>query len=96
MGLAASLCMAQVLGGGNGDIKAIFAPLQNLGASILEVFMGLVGFGFVGLIIWGALTLGTNRARGLAMIGGGMAGAVLAGLAVIIVSHLTGGSITLS
>ena len=50
--------------------------------------------GFVGLIIFGGLTLATNRPRGLAMIGGGLVGALLAGLAFTLVNTLTGQSVT--
>ena len=50
---------------------------------------------FVGLIIWGGLMLGTNRPRGLAVIGGGLAGALLAGLAFALVNTLTGQSVSL-
>ncbi len=50
--------------------------------------------GFVGLIIFGGLTLTTNRPRGLAMIGGGLVGALLAGLAFVLVNTLTGQSVS--
>jgi hypothetical protein len=50
--------------------------------------------GFVGLIIFGGLTLATNRPRGLAMIGGGIFGALLAGLAFTLVNTLTGQSVS--
>ena len=89
--LAAPALVAQ-----SGDISGSTSNLMTLGSSILKVLVALAGMGFVGLIIWGGLTLGTNRPRGLAMIGGGLAGALLAGLAFALVNTLTGQSVSLS
>jgi len=58
------------------------------------VGVGLAGMAFVGLMIWGGLTLTTNRPRGLAMIGGGLVGALFAGLAFILVNTLTGQNVS--
>lgn len=76
----------------DGDLSGTLAPVKTLGSSILSIGIALAGFAFVGLIIWGALTLSVNRPRGLAMIGGGAVGALLAGLSFLIVNHLTGGN----
>src|SRR2546421_12573203 len=85
LGLAASLALAQ-----SGDISGSTSNFTMLGTSILKLVVALAGMGFVGLIIWGGLTLSTNRPRGLAMVGGGLAGALLAGLAFVLVNTLTG------
>jgi hypothetical protein len=80
----------------SGDISGSTSNLMTLGTTILKVLVALAGMGFVGLIIWGGLTLATNRPRGLAMIGGGLVGALLAGLAFALVNTLTGQSVSLS
>ncbi|HEX4809377.1 MAG TPA: hypothetical protein VH325_10630 [Bryobacteraceae bacterium] len=80
----------------SGDISGSTSNLTTLGSTILKVLVALAGMGFVGLIIWGGLTLTTNRPRGLAMIGGGLVGALLAGLAFALVNTLTGQSVSLS
>jgi hypothetical protein len=80
----------------SGDISGSTSNLVTLGTTILKVLVALAGMGFVGLIIWGGLTLATNRPRGLAMIGGGLVGALLAGLAFALVNTLTGQSVSLS
>ena len=80
----------------DGDLSGTLAPVKTLGSSILSIGIALAGFAFVGLIIWGSLTLSVNRPRGLAMIGGGAVGALLAGLAFLIVNHLTGGNTSVS
>lgn len=82
--------------GQDGDLSGTLAPVKTLGSSILSIGIALAGFAFVGLIIWGSLTLSVNRPRGLAMIGGGAVGALLAGLAFLIVNHLTGGNTSVS
>jgi hypothetical protein len=78
------------------DITSETANVQTLGISILKLVVALAGMGFVGLLIWGGLTLTTNHPRGLAMIGGGLVGALLAGLAFALVNTLTGGNAWLS
>lgn len=88
-GLAATLAFAQ-----SGDISGSTSDFTMLGATILKLLVALAGMGFVGLIIWGGLTLTTNRPRGLAMVGGGLAGALLAGLAFVLVNTLTGQSVS--
>jgi hypothetical protein len=85
LALVASPVFAQ-----SGDVSGVTANFTTLGSSILRLVVALAGFAFVGLIIWGGLTLATNRPRGLAMIGGGMVGALLSGLAFILVNTLTG------
>jgi hypothetical protein len=82
--------------GQSGDITSQTANVQTLGLSILKLVVALAGMAFVGLLIWGGLTLTTNRPRGLAMIGGGLVGALLAGLAFALVNTLTGGNASLS
>jgi len=84
-GLTATLALAQ-----SGDISGSTSNFTTLGTTILKLGVTLAGMAFVGLIIWGGLTLTTNRERGLAMIGGGFVGALLAGLAFVIVNTLTG------
>jgi hypothetical protein len=78
----------------SGDISGSTSNFTTLGTTILKLVVTLAGLAFVGLIIWGGLTLATNRPRGLAMIGGGMVGALLAGLAFVIVNTLTGQSVS--
>ncbi len=78
----------------SGDISGSTSNFTTLGTSILKLTVALAGMGFVGLIIWGGLTLTTNRPRGLAMVGGGLAGALLAGLAFVLVNTLTGQSVS--
>lgn len=80
----------------SGDISGATSSFTMLGGTILKLLIVLAGFAFVGLIIWGSLTLATNRPRGLAMIGGGMVGALLAGLAFVVVNTLTGRQVNLS
>jgi hypothetical protein len=77
----------------SGDISGGTAEFSTLGSAILKIAITLAGIGFVILLIVGGLTLATNRPRGLAMIGGGLAGALLAGLAFILVQTLTGHSV---
>lgn len=74
----------------SGDISGSTSNFTTLGTTILKILVTLAGMGFVGLIIFGGLTLATNRPRGLAMIGGGIFGALLAGLAFALVNTLTG------
>jgi hypothetical protein len=85
LALVASPVFAQ-----SGDVSGVTAPFTTMGSSILKLVVALAGLAFVGLIIWGGLTLATNRPRGLAMIGGGMVGTLLSGLAFILVNTLTG------
>ena len=89
--LAPVLAFAQ-----SGDISGSTSNFTMLGSTILKLVVGLAGMAFVGLIIWGGLTLATNRPRGLAMIGGGMVGALLAGLSFILVNTLTGQSVSVT
>jgi hypothetical protein len=89
LGLTAAAAMAQ-----SGDISGSTANFVTLGQKILLLLIALAGLAFVGLIIWGGLTLTTNRPRGLAMIGGGLVGALLAGLAVVLVNTLTGQNVS--
>lgn len=91
LGLTATLAFAQ-----SGDISGSTSNFTMLGTTILKLVVALAGMGFVGLIIWGGLTLTTNRPRGLAMVGGGLAGALLAGLAFVLVNTLTGQSVSTS
>lgn len=76
----------------DGDISGSLGNVNTLGSTILKCALGLAGLAFVGLIVWGGLTLATNRPRGLAMIGGGLVGALLAGLSFALVNTLTGRS----
>jgi hypothetical protein len=78
----------------SGDISGSTSNFTTLGTTILKLVVALAGMGFVGLIIFGGLTLGTNRPRGLAMIGGGLVGALLSGLAFAIVNTLTGTNVS--
>jgi hypothetical protein len=78
----------------SGDISGSTSNFTTLGTTILKLVVTLAGLAFVGLIIWGGLTLATDRPRGLAMIGGGMVGALLAGLAFVIVNTLTGQNVS--
>src|ERR1035441_4497213 len=89
IGLTTALAFAQ-----SGDISGSTSNFTTLGTTILKLVVALAGMGFVGLIIFGGLTLATNRPRGLAMIGGGLVGALLAGLAFVIVNTLTGTTVS--
>lgn len=93
------LCLASILTtpllfAQSGDISGSTSNFTTLGTTILKLGVTLAGMGFVGLIIWGGLTLTTDRSRGLAMIGGGMVGALLAGLAFVIVNTLIGQTVS--
>jgi hypothetical protein len=88
-GITGALAFAQ-----SGDISGSTSNFTTLGTTILKIVVALAGMGFVGLIIFGGLTLATNRPRGLAMIGGGIFGALLAGLAFTLVNTLTGQSVS--
>ena len=90
LGLCSTCAMASV-----GSILQDLQPILDLAGAFIQVLIAVTGVAFVGIIIWGAITLGTNRPRGLAMIAGGMVGAIVAGLAVVLVSHLTGQTITI-
>ena len=85
----ATLAFAQ-----SGDISGSTSNFTTLGTTILKLVVALAGMGFVGLPIWGGLTLTTNRPRGLAMIGGGLVGALLADLGFVLVNTLTGQSVS--
>lgn len=74
----------------SGDISGSTSNFTTLGVTILRLVIALVGMAFVGLLAWGGVTLTTNRPRGLAMVGGGLVGALLAGLAFVLVGTLTG------
>lgn len=87
--LSSAVALAQ-----SGDISGNTGQFNTLAGDILVVLLALAVLGFVGIIIMGALTLGTNRPRGLAMVGGGLFGALLAGLAAVFVSTLTGHTVT--
>jgi hypothetical protein len=89
LGLTAVAALAQ-----SGDISGATSNFTTLGTSILKLVVALAGMAFVGLLIWGALTLATNRPRGLAMIGGGLVGALLCGLAFVLVNTLTGQNVS--
>jgi hypothetical protein len=87
--LTAGLSLAQ-----SGDISGATSNFTTLGTTILKLVVALAGMAFVGLVIWGGLTLATNRPRGLAMVGGGLVGALLCGLAFVIVNTLTGQNVS--
>jgi hypothetical protein len=89
LGLTAAAAVAQ-----SGDISGATSNFTTLGTTILKLVVTLAGLAFVGLIIWGALTLATNRPRGLAMVGGGLVGALLCGLAFVLVNTLTGQNVS--
>lgn len=89
LGLTAAAAVAQ-----SGDISGATSNFTTLGTTILKLLVALAGMAFVGLLIWGALTLATNRPRGLAMIGGGLVGALLCGLAFVLVNTLTGQNVS--
>ena len=67
--------------------------MLTFGRTALKCALGLAVFAFAGVIIWGGVTMGTNRPRGLAMVAGGMVGALLAGLSFVLVSTLSGTSV---
>lgn len=77
----------------SGDISGSLVNVNTLGSMILKCILGLAGLAFVGLIVWGGLTLATNRPKGLAMIAGGLVGALLAGLSFVLVNTLTGSTV---
>jgi len=87
-GLTAVAACAQ-----SGDISASTAPVVTLGVTILKAVMALVLLACVGVIAWGAVTLGSNRPRGLAMIASGVAGGLIAGLSYALVGTTSGASV---
>jgi len=89
MAVAAIPVLAQ-----SGDISGSTVEVMTLGRTALKCAFGLAVFAFAGLIIWGGVTMGTNRPRGLAMVAGGMVGALLAGLSFVLVSTLSGTSVS--
>ena len=78
----------------SGDISGSTSQYTTLGTTILKVFIGIIGLVFVGVLSWGGVTMATNRQRGLAMVTGGICGALLSGLAFALVSTLTGQSVS--
>jgi len=78
----------------SGDISGATVEVMTLGRTALKCAFGLGVFAFAGLIIWGGVTMGTNRPRGLAMVAGGMVGALLAGLSFVLVGTLSGTSVS--
>jgi hypothetical protein len=92
--LSSLLLISTVAFAQSGDISGSTSNFTTLGTTILKLLVTLAGMGFVGLIIWGGLTLSANRERGLAMVGGGFVGALLAGLAFVIVNTLTGQTVS--
>ena len=78
----------------SGDISSQTSELMTLGKGILALVLGLATLAAVGVIIWGAVTIGSNRPRGLAMVGGGIFGALILGLSFALVTGLTGQSVS--
>lgn len=91
-----ALCALCLCAQANGNIDDLLAPVQQIGVSIIKLWIALVGLALIGVMLWGCVTLGTNRPRGLAMIAGGLVGSVGAGLSIALVNRLTGGSFTIS
>jgi hypothetical protein len=79
---------------GSGEISSSLEQFLTLGHVILRAALALAGLAFVGLIVWGGVTMAVNRPKGMAMAAGGIVGALLAGLAFFMVGTLTGGSVT--
>jgi len=84
-GLTAASAMAQ-----SGDISASTAPVVTLGVTILKAVLALAVLGCIGVIIYGAVSLGGNRPRGLAMIASGVAGSLICGLSYALVATTSG------
>jgi hypothetical protein len=78
----------------SGQISSTTSQFTTLGTQLLNLMIALAGFAFVGLIAYGAMTLGTNRPRGLACVGGGIFGGLLCGMSYTLVNTLTGQSIS--
>jgi hypothetical protein len=78
----------------SGSISSTTSQFTTLGTQLLNLMITLAGFAFVGLIAYGAMTLGTNRPRGLACVGGGIFGGLLCGMSYTLVNTLTGQSIS--
>jgi hypothetical protein len=90
-GLSAAAAFAQ-----SGDISSSTAPVITLGVTILKAVMGLVLLGCIGVIAYGAVTLGANRPRGLAMIASGVVGGLIAGLSYALIATTSGASVPTS
>ena len=78
----------------SGQISSTTSQFTTLGQQLLTLVIALAGLAFVALIAYGGMTLGTNRPRGLACIGGGVFGGLLCGMSYTLVNTLTGQSIT--
>jgi hypothetical protein len=68
----------------------------SLGGIFLAALLALSILAVVAVIVIGAVTLGTNRPRGLAMIAGGLFGALVIGVTVAWVSSLSGHTVQIS
>jgi len=90
-GLTAVAAFAQ-----SGDISASTAPVITLGVTILKAVLALALVGCVGTVIYGAVTLGGNRPRALAMIAGGVAGGLIAGLSYALIGTTSGATVPTS
>jgi hypothetical protein len=90
-GLTAVAAFAQ-----SGDISASTAPVVTLGVTILKAVLALALVGCVGIVIYGAVTLGADRPRGLAMIASGVAGGLICGLSYALVGTTSGATVPTS
>ncbi len=80
----------------SGDISASTAPAITLGVTILKALLALALIGCVGTVIYGAVTLGGNRPRALAMIAGGVFGGLIAGLSYALIGTTSGATVPTS
>jgi hypothetical protein len=79
--------------GQSGDLSAATAPIQTAGVNVIKLVMALVLLACVGVIAYGAATLGSNKPRALAMIAGGIVGGIIAGASYALIGTTSGATV---
>jgi hypothetical protein len=87
-GLTAVAAFAQ-----SGDLSAATAPIQTAGVNVIKLVLALVLLACVGVIAYGAATLGANKPRALAMIAGGIVGGIISGASLALVGTTSGATV---
>ena len=77
----------------SGDLSAATAPITTAGVNVIKLVLALVLLACVGVIAYGAATLGANKPRALAMIAGGIVGGIIAGASFALVGTTSGASV---
>ena len=88
LGITAVAAFAQ-----SGDLSAATAPIQTAGVNVIKLVMALVLLACVGVIAYGAATLGSNKPRALAMIAGGIVGGIIAGASYALIGTTSGATV---